>query len=419
MKWPAIAPLGAVLGILVGGALVLGTCREEGPRKRKLVQVGESLLPRLGAKAPFSRSKRCGECHERIHDEWQTSAHARATTSKAYTRALGSLPQETRALCQRCHLPGLVFGQAPDAPGRPSEGVSCDGCHLVRSVQLGEGGGAPDYDAVSGKKYGPLADPAGNYFHGMARSDLHTRSEQCAACHHMLSFTLGADARNIPVVTDYQGWQRHGRERPCQGCHMPSRGTMPVARGSRPRKDVPAHAFPASASRGLRLEHAVDLRAGLLTVELTHGAGHPLPSGYVDRRLILQVVFQNRAGTEVARAERAFGVFLDDTAGKPAPFFQAARVREDRRLVPDKTHAFEFDIPEPVEPGREPARAVITLYAAATAPELAAAYGPPELVPLKTATRSLGTAAGRFIHPPAPDEPSERRGKAAPPGVLP
>lgn len=344
----------------------------------------------------FLRSARCGECHEQMRRDWLGSAHARATHSRAYQRAVAALDEAGRAPCLPCHLPGLPFGQEQDHEGRPSEGVSCDGCHTLAEVQIDAVSATARHDVVSGRKYGPLVGPASNYFHGMAQSELHTRSDVCAPCHHRLRFTIGGEARKIPVVTDYSGWKAQGRGKPCQACHMPSRGSEPVARGGKARPDVPSHALPGAAALGarLRLEVSLDPRAAQLTVELAHGAGHMLPSGHADRRLILRAAFLDRGGAEVAAAERSYGIFLVDEAGAPAPFYQAHAVKEDRRLPPERPDRQVFPLP-PAPPERALARAVISVLAAPTAPELARFYGEPELTVLKSATVALAGVRGR------------------------
>ncbi len=343
----------------------------------------------------FARARRCGECHEKMRGEWQGSAHAKSTHSDAYQRALASLPPAVREECAGCHLPGLPFGQEAGGPQNPSEGVSCDGCHTVSAVHVDDVRATPVYSPESGKRYGPILGASGHYFHDMAYSELHKKSEICAGCHHLMSFTFAGEARTIPVVTDYSGWKRYGRDQSCQDCHMPADGKAPVARGSRARPDVPSHTFPGAMALGkqLRLEVSVDRQGGLVTVELAHSAGHLLPSGYVDRRLIVRATFHDQAGAVVGSQEQAYGVFLEDEKGQPAPFFRAVRVKADRRMIPGKTYASSFKIPEAPETGGTgggPAsKVVISILAARTAPELSAVYGEPDLLVLRSAVHTL------------------------------
>lgn len=346
-----------------------------------------------GKRPLFARARRCGECHEKMRNEWQVSAHARSTHSVAYVRAILSLPLPVRGECAACHLPGLPYGQDADAPGRRSEGVSCDGCHTVSAVTVDEVRARPTYSPDNGKRYGPILGASGHYFHDMAYSELHKKSEICAGCHHLMAFTFGGETRNIPVVTDYAGWKRYGHDRSCQDCHMPSDGPAPVARGSRARPDVPSHSFAGAATLGkqFRLEVSVDPREGQLTVEMAHAAGHLVPSGYVDRRLIVRATFYDQAGGIISYQDHAYGVFLEDDQGRPAPFFRATRVKEDRRMLPGRTYSALFKIPDSGDKasGQVASRVIVAILAARTAPELSAVYGEPDLLVLKSAAHSL------------------------------
>jgi hypothetical protein len=153
---------------------------------------------------------------------------------------------------------------------------------------------------------------------------------------------------------------------------------------------VPSHACPGAAALGkqLRLDVSVDRHDGMLTVEMAHSAGHPLPSGYVDRRLIVRATYYDPAGAVLSFEDRAFGIFLAGKDGRPAPFFRAVRVTEDRRLLPGRTYALTFKIPEAGK-GPAPGRVIVSLLAARTAPELSAVYGEPDLLVLKTAPHML------------------------------
>jgi len=71
---------------------------------------------------------RCGECHEKMFDEWETSAHARAATSPVYLAALASSGNEQCGT--RCHAPLATAMGAKDMV--TSEGVTCDVCHTLR-----------------------------------------------------------------------------------------------------------------------------------------------------------------------------------------------------------------------------------------------------------------------------------------------
>lgn len=363
-----------------------------------------------GKAALFVRSSRCGECHEKFRNEWTGSAHSRANRTPAYRKVMGTASPALRQLCQSCHLPSMAYGQPDDEPNRPSEGVSCDGCHTIKQVAVTPAGSTIQFDPASGAKYGPIVGASGHYFHDMAYSVLHTKSELCASCHHRMEFQLGGEKRAIPIVLSYSDWQKFGKGKQCQDCHMPSRGTEEVARGSKPRPNVPSHAFGGALAWGklIRLELGGNAKPGEINVEIQHNAGHALPSGYVDRRMLLRVEFFAANGTKIATEERSYGMKLVDAAGQPAPFFQAVRIAEDRRLVPGRMHIETFKLPAAASapaatPGAgaglapvavAPSKVTLSLVAAGTAPELRAVYGEPALVVIKTTSHPLPVRIG-------------------------
>lgn len=366
--------------------------------------VSPALVGTPGKPALFVRSSRCGECHEKFRNEWTGSAHAKANRTPAYRKVLDTASPALRQLCQSCHLPSVAYGQPDDEPNRPSEGVSCDGCHTIKQVQVSPTQASIQFDPASGSKYGPIVGASGHYFHDMAYSALHTKSELCAGCHHRTEFQLGGEKRAIPVVLSYSDWQKFGKGKQCQDCHMPSRGTEEVARGSKPRPNVPSHAFGGALAWGklIRLELSANAKPGEISVEIQHNAGHALPSGYVDRRMILRVEFFAANGAKIATEERSYGMKLVDASGQPAPFFQAVRVAEDHRLIPGRLHVEAFKLPGAAAlPGAAPALApaapvkvTLSLVAAGTAPELRAVYGEPTLAVIKTTSHPLPVRTG-------------------------
>lgn len=354
------------------------------------------------AKVPslFVRSGRCAECHETMRGEWATSAHARASHSAAYRKSLAATPAELQGLCTSCHLPSFAAGQPSDEPGRPSEGVSCDGCHTISAVQVQKTAASMTFDPSSGKKYGPIPGASGHYFHDMAYSQLHQRSEFCAGCHHLTAFKVAGSERQIPVVTDFSDWQRIGCKKSCQDCHMPSRGSAAVARGSQPRPNVPSHSFPGAAALAklLKFELAQRNKPGEIAVEISHSAGHMLPSGFVERRLIVRAEWLGADGSKLGTEDRVYGIILSDDAGQPVPFFAATRIKQDRRMAPGKSYIESFRIP-PAAPGSPaapagPVKLTLSLIAAPTAPDLSAVYGEPELTVLRSTSANVPLRAG-------------------------
>jgi hypothetical protein len=348
----------------------------------------------------FVRSSRCGECHEKIHLDWSQSAHASASRSPAYHKGVLAAGEALQGFCQSCHLPSLAYGQTDEVPGRPSEGVACDGCHTISSVAIAKTQAVIKFDPGSGKKYGPILGATGHYFHDMAYSALHTKSEVCAGCHYLPTVKLGDKVLNIPVVSDYNDWKLYGKGQSCQDCHMPSRGTEPVAKGAKARPNVPGHLFAGATTLGKQIHFEISQKGkpGTVAVEIQHSAGHALPSGFVDRRLIVRAEFFGQNGAKLASIDHSYGIKLVNAAGQPAPFFQAARIAEDHRMVPGRPYLESFPIPnapvgaDPTAGG--PVRVTLSLLAAATAPELSQVYGEPELTVLRSTSLTLPVHPG-------------------------
>jgi hypothetical protein len=70
-----------------------------------------------------------------------------------------------------------------------------------------------------------------------------------------------------------------------------------------------------------------------VSVEVTNrGAGHAVPTGLPERRIVVRAITRAAAGTPHAAAEHAFGRWLVDGEGEPAPFYEAVRVARDDRI---------------------------------------------------------------------------------------
>jgi hypothetical protein len=288
---------------------------------------------------------RCAECHGKIANDWRTSAHARADASPAYTAMRSNADG---ASCDRCHAPLAVAGAGSLAA---NDAVGCDACHTIRDV---DSPGRLTMHLDDAVKYGPLCDAKSNYFHRVGCSPLHGTSELCSACHSLEWPTAAGD--KITVQSEFEEWRAstYGASNvECQSCHMPgSRAAMAVAVGSTKRKGVSHHGFSMAELRGRAVSMTVTLRdAGpKLAVQIVLRnvrAGHSVPTGLPERRLLLRVEVQGGANPEGHREERAYGRILVDESG-PAPFYTATRLATDSRIGPEESRdeAFELDAPD-------------------------------------------------------------------------
>jgi hypothetical protein len=201
---------------------------------------------------------------------------------------------------------------------------------------------------------------------------LYRESRYCASCHEGVVF-------GVHVYSTYSEWlespaRRAGKE--CQSCHMSPTGAMtnfaPGKGGiERDPHTLASHQFPGGTPEMLRrclkvsavvTPEADGLRA---TVEvLADDVGHRVPTGFIDRSLVLVVEPLNTAGKPLAvktgpalsavvgrdltgKPGRLYAkLLLDDDGTNPAPFWKRSAEPIDTRLVPGKPDRSEFSFPK-------------------------------------------------------------------------
>ena len=230
--------------------------------------------------------------------------------------------------------------------------------------------------------FGPLDDATRG---DDSYSPLYRDSRYCASCHEGVVF-------GVHVYSTYSEWRdspafRQGKQ--CQDCHTTPTGRMTnlaPGRGGveRDPKTLGNHLFfDGGREEMLRgcLRATADCRrvdSGVrATVRLAvEGSGHRVPTGFIDRHLILTVEGEDAAGKPVAvrdgprlppaagkewagRAGKLYAKLLHDFDGhSPAPFWQADPDATDTRLEPGRTDETTYDFPSEAgtdsRPGRLP-----------------------------------------------------------------
>lgn len=322
---------------------------------------GPILALLLAGLEPVSSAEVCGNCHRAIQEAWKTSAHAHAMDSRLFQDVLaiaaGEFGAASRKVCLGCHAPvAVATGDFAPVKKVSWEGVTCEYCHSVKEVHMGE----PNPRAIvqfSLLKTGPLKDAASSG-HATAYSAVHTSSRICAPCHEYRN-PLG-----FQVLTTYSEWQnsaqgKQGRE--CQSCHMSAvAGAVVDPRIKRvSMAKINLHQMPGSHSLAqltstIRANLAVSHENGKLSVTvdmLNNGAGHYVPTGSPLRQIVLEVRADSNSGLH-SREERVYARKVADQQGAPiaseaAAFLKAARVLSDTRLAPGekRTEKFVFDLP--------------------------------------------------------------------------
>jgi hypothetical protein len=313
-----------------------------------------------GADTRWATSDACGVCHRDIYRVWRESRHAEALEQPffldTFRETQSSRGPELAALCLGCHAPMAgILGDEKLERKISWEGVTCDYCHGLASVEMTKDGPRARVE-ISDVKRGPIrgAEPLG---HAVAYSELHTQSLVCAPCHEFVN------REGVGVLTTYTEWQQSsaaGRGETCQTCHMAlteadvvdpriQRGTQAM---------VNLHEMPGAHTirqllQALSVSVEPSRAEGHLDLRLTltnRGAGHAVPTGMPGRRIVLLVDVEG--GGETREDRRVYGKQFQDASGHVVShvadyFAGGVRLESDTRIRPDEVRAesFRFDMP--------------------------------------------------------------------------
>lgn len=322
--------------------------------------------------------------HVAIHHEWAASAHARAADNHKFLALLHGTAGPTAprrdwnlrrqhplgaGVCVNCHAPTFrdptLEYDVRTLKDVGTRGVHCDYCHKIAAAptdKLGTRLGRDGYPLLRPRdgellSFGPLPDAVrpGESF---AYAPFYKESRYCASCHEGVIF-------GVHVYGTYSEWlaspaRLAGLE--CQSCHMaPTDAMTNIAPGKggieRDPRTLASHTLPGATPAMLRqcvkmqvaVERGKDTK---VTVELrAEHVGHRVPTGFIDRQLILIVQAFDAHNQPVAAAT---GPTLDDAVGpslagqagwlyakrlfssehSPMPFWVPTERLSDTRLEP-------------------------------------------------------------------------------------
>lgn len=331
----------------------------------------------------------CANCHAEMHREWASSAHARSATGRHFRDLYegkhggwGLLTQypDGSGVCTSCHAPTVAPGDPAtfdlrEVAGVAAKGVHCDYCHKIAEAPRGRIGLTHGRDGMRVQRpaegqlfFGPLDDVDRGED---AFLPLYKESRYCASCHEGVLF-------GVHVYSTYSEWlespaRREGKQ--CQTCHMKPTGNMTnLAPGKGGIERAPAtlagHHVPGATAdmlRGcLKLSVTVTPEPDSLkaTVELRAAdVGHRVPTGYIDRNLILVIeptdlhgsALQPSAGPVLPaiRGEpfarkpgKLFAKRLLARDMTPEPFWKTEADVVDSRLTPGKPDISDYRLPK-------------------------------------------------------------------------
>lgn len=340
----------------------------------------------------------CANCHGAIYREWAGSGHGRSASGRHFRNLYqgddwhgrpaagwGVLTQHEAGagVCVACHAPALPAGDPAQfdltvLTGTAARGVHCDYCHKIADVGPGPLGLSHGRFNLTLLRPGPDEQLFFGSLDDVDRGDdafspLYRESRYCASCHEGVVF-------GVPVYSTYSEWlaspaRRQGQQ--CQTCHMAPSGEMTnLAPGHGGRTRNPAtlanHRFFAGSQadmlrRCVQLESSPQRRTDGVHLRLRlglEGAGHRVPTGYIDRQLLLVAQAENArgeplplvagptlpapAGRELhGQPGRLFARLLRGLDGKsPAPFWRAdPGSLQDTRLAPGQAEEVPLVFP--------------------------------------------------------------------------
>jgi len=343
----------------------------------------------------------CGNCHGEVVRQWSGSGHAQAARNRRLLNLYEGTDWHGRpsgdwnllaehplgaGVCATCHAP--TFADATlaydlrKALGVAGQGVHCDYCHKIVEAPTDKLGTRFGRDGLKLLRpsdsqqlfFGPLKDAyrAGESF---GYSPLYQESRICASCHEGTLF-------GVHVYGTYSEWlaspaRRQGQE--CQTCHMAPTGLLTnLAPGKggieRAPHTLASHRFPGGEADMLRrclnvsIKAAQDSEGAHVTADvLADNVGHRVPTGFIDRNVLIIVEAVDGANKTVRLVA---GPTLPPSAGRgyaglpgwlyakqlttadglhPLPFWLAHQEPEDTRLLPGQTDRREFQFAKGAE----------------------------------------------------------------------
>jgi len=304
----------------------------------------------------YTSARTCGECHEDIYNSWKKSLHAFSLADPifdtAFMLAVKEGGEEARKKCLSCHAPMTINnGDYELKQGVTREGISCDFCHTVTAVHLGEERGPFSTDPGLVKR--GVIKKAESPAHKVAYSELHGTSEFCSGCHN---YTTPGGAAVLSTYDEWKAGPYSGEGTQCQDCHMV------WSAGKVVRTDVKATGDKIHLHD---LIHDSDQLKSALVVQILNvgrtsngitvdvevenvGSGHKVPTGMPTREVLLTVVVE--AGQRTLKQERRYRKVVANEKGNVLKtdyetILYGARILNDNRIAPreKRQERFTFD----------------------------------------------------------------------------
>ena len=236
----------------------------------------------LQAQDKYLDNHSCNECHEKIYEEYQSSAHAKSYFTDELHRSIADKVSSEKYECATCHMPmadnlkDLISGKArPDKANKThSDAISCYFCHTIAYVKNAHKHNintkARQAENFKPTLYGRLIKPDDSDKHSSASNPVYAK-KVCMGCHsHKL---------NDNNVTIFRAMGKEQDSMKCIECHMPEISGGAEKMDKRARGQHASHKFLGIYDKKFRatgLDINISTTKDSIEVKLTNKMGHPL-----------------------------------------------------------------------------------------------------------------------------------------------
>jgi len=224
----------------------------------------------------------CNECHEKIYEEYQTSAHTKNYFNDELHREIANKADSKRYVCATCHMPmannlkQLISGEArPDKNNKThTDAISCFFCHTIAYVKKAHRRNI-NIKARQAKNfkptlYGRLDNPDDSDKHSSSKNPIYGK-KVCMGCHsHKLNENNVTIFRAMTPKQDSIG---------CIKCHMPEISGGAEKMNKKTRGHHASHKFLGIYDKKFRatgLDINISTTSNSIELKLTNKMGHPL-----------------------------------------------------------------------------------------------------------------------------------------------
>ena len=234
------------------------------------------------SEAKYLDNHSCNECHEKIYEEYQGSAHSKSYFTDELHRKIADAVSATKYECAACHMPmannlkDLINGKArPDKNNKThTDGVSCYFCHTIAYVKKAHKRNinikSRQADGYKPTLYGRLVKPDDSDKHSSVNNPVYAKNA-CTGCH--------SHKRNDNNVTIFHAMDKNQDSLECIKCHMPELEGGAEKMDKRARGHHASHKFSGIHDKAFR-KTGVDINVSVsgekLTVTLHNKMAHPL-----------------------------------------------------------------------------------------------------------------------------------------------